>query len=174
MGNVPKVLVANNSELLRHLTAPPFRRLDLELIVASKGDEALEVVRNDRPVLALLDAEMSGVTGYDIARRIREEGYGAKVVLVLGKRLTADQMRKVADCGCDEVLIAPMSADELFDVVAIQLGMPRHGDIVGAARFRTGAGSPRRSPRGEAQRPPRRRRMASILRADLMMSFHRG
>jgi len=124
---VPKVLVANNSELLRHLAASPFRRLDLELIVVSKGDEALAAVKRDRPALALLDAEMSGVTGYEIAQRIREEGYGAKVVLVLGKRLTAEQMRKVADCGCDEVLIAPMSADELYDVVAIQLGLARHG-----------------------------------------------
>jgi CheY-like chemotaxis protein len=127
-----KVLVANNSELLRHLAAPSFRRLGLDLVVVSSGDEALAAVARDRPQLAVLDAEMSGISGYDIAGKIRDEGYGAKVVLVLGKRLTHDQMRKVADCGCDEVLIAPMSADELFDVVAIQLGMPRHG----AARFK--------------------------------------
>jgi len=129
---MPKVLVANNSELLRHLAAPSFRRLDLDLIVASSGDEALAAVERERPELAVLDAEMPGISGYDIARRIREQGYGAKTVLVLGKRLTHEQMRRVADCGCDEVLIAPMSADELYDVVAIELGMPRHG----AARFK--------------------------------------
>ncbi len=129
---MPKVLVANNSELLRHLAAPPFRGLDLDLVVASSGDDALAAIARDRPALAVLDAEMPGISGYEIARRIREEGYGAKTVLVLGKRLSHDQMRRVADCGCDEVLIAPMSADELYDVVAIQLGMPRHG----AARYR--------------------------------------
>jgi CheY-like chemotaxis protein len=129
---LPKILVANNSELLRHLAAPSFRRLDLDLVVVSSGDEAVTALERDRPVLALLDAEMPGTSGYDIARRIREQGYGAKSVLVVGKRLSHDQMRKVADCGCDEVLIAPMSADELYDVVAIQLGMPRHG----AARYR--------------------------------------
>jgi DNA-binding response OmpR family regulator len=129
---VPKVLVANNSELLRHLAAPSFRRLDLDLVIVSSGDEALAALERDRPALAVLDAEMPGISGYEIARRNRERGFGAKSVLVLGKRLTHDQMRKVADCGCDEVLIAPMSADELYDVVAIQLGMPRHG----AARYR--------------------------------------
>lgn len=129
---MPKILVANNSELLRHLAAPSFRRLDLDLVVVSSGDEALTALARDRPALALLDAEMPGTSGYEIARRIREQGYGAKSVLVVGKRLSHDQMRKVADCGCDEVLIAPMSADELYDVVAIQLGMPRHG----AARYR--------------------------------------
>ncbi len=129
---MPKVLVANNSELLRHMAAPSFRRLELDLLVASSGDEALAMVEKSRPALAVLDAEMPGVSGYEIARRIREQGYGAKVVLVLGKRLSSEQMRKVADCGCDEVLIAPMSADELYDVVAIQLGIPRHG----TARFK--------------------------------------
>jgi CheY-like chemotaxis protein len=129
---MPKVLVANNSELLRHLAAPPFRGLDLDLIVVKSGEEALAAISRDRPALAVLDAEMPDISGYEVARRIREEGYGAKSVLVLGKRLSHDQMRKVADCGCDEVLIAPMSADELYDVVAIQLGMPRHG----AARYR--------------------------------------
>jgi hypothetical protein len=58
------------------------------------------------------------------------------VVLVLGKRINAEQMRKVAESRCDEVLIAPMTPDELYDVAAIQLGMPRRG----AERFRLDLG----------------------------------
>src|SRR5262249_5692918 len=34
---------------------------------------------------------------------------------------------EITSCGCDELLIAPMTADELHDVVAIQLGEPRVG-----------------------------------------------
>lgn len=128
---MPKVLVSNNSQLLRHLGAPPFRRLELETLVVSSGDEALEVARREQPALALLDAELAGVSGYDVARQLRQAGMPVKTVLVVGKRLTPDQMRKVADSGCDEVLVAPMGADELYDVVAIQLGTPRPG----AARF---------------------------------------
>jgi anti-anti-sigma regulatory factor len=36
-------------------------------------------------------------------------------------------MREVSASGCDELLIAPMTADELHDVIAIQLGEPRPG-----------------------------------------------
>lgn len=124
---MPKVLVSNNSELLRHLTTTPFRRLNLELIVTASGDEALETVARDKPAIAILDAELPVVSGYDAARQIRAAGTGCKVVLVMGKRINADQMRRVAECGCDEVLIAPMSPDELYDVVAIQLGQARRG-----------------------------------------------
>ena len=49
------------------------------------------------------------------------------MILVAGKRLSGDQMREVQACGCDELLIAPMTADELHDVIAIQLGEPRPG-----------------------------------------------
>jgi CheY-like chemotaxis protein len=131
------VLVSQNSALLRHLTSGPFRQLDterrIELHVAATGDEAVARAASTRPALAILDAEMPGLSGYEAARRIKDGAPGCKVILVLGKRITTLQMQRVAEAGCDEVLIAPMSADELYDVVAIQLGKPRRG----AERYRT-------------------------------------
>jgi DNA-binding response OmpR family regulator len=124
---VPKVLVSNNSELLRHLAQAPFRRLGLEVIVASTGDEAIAAITRDQPDLAIVDAELPGVSGYDAARIARSQPHRCKSVLVLGRRITSEQMKRVAESGCDEVVIAPLSADELFDIVAIQLGLPRRG-----------------------------------------------
>lgn len=124
---MPKILVSNNSELLRHLSLSPFRRLGLEVIVASSGDEVLEFVDRDKPQLAILDAELPGVSGYDAARAVRDKGIACRVVLVVGKRMNSELMQRVAASGCDEVVVAPMSADELFDIVAIQLGLPRRG-----------------------------------------------
>ncbi len=124
---VPKVLVSNNSELLRHFMAPPFRRLDLQLLVAQTGEEACDIFRSQSPSLVVLDAELSGISGYDVAAACKKENLSTRVILVAGKRLTADQMRKVTMSGCDELLIAPMTADELYDVVALQLGAPRPG-----------------------------------------------
>jgi CheY-like chemotaxis protein len=126
------VLVSQNSALLRHLTSGPFRQLDterrIELHVAATGDEAVARAASTRPALAILDAEMPGLSGYEAARRIKDGAPGCKVILVLGKRITTLQMQRVAEAGCDEVLIAPMSADELYDAVALQLGLPRRGD----------------------------------------------
>ena len=124
---MPKVLVSNNSELLRHLAAPPFRRLNLDLHVVSSGDDALVTAERESPELAIIEAELPGVSGYDVAKRIKSNAETCKVVMVMGKRIQADQMQKVAESGCDEVLIAPMSADELYDVVTTELELPRHG-----------------------------------------------
>jgi DNA-binding response OmpR family regulator len=121
---VTKVLVSNNSELLRHFTAPPFQRLGLELLVAGSADEADELFRRESPALALIDAEPGG---FDTSRAIKAHSPTTRVVLIAGRQLSGDQMRQVSSSGCDELLIAPMTADELHDVVAIQLGEPRLG-----------------------------------------------
>jgi DNA-binding NarL/FixJ family response regulator len=121
---VPKVLVSNNSELLRHFTAPPFQRLGLTLIVAKTAAEARELLRTEEPALAVIDAEPGG---FETARAIKAHNPAIRVILVAGEQLSGDRMRQVSLCGCDELLIAPMTADELHDVVAIQLGEPRLG-----------------------------------------------
>lgn len=125
---MPKILVANNSQLLRHLSSTALRALNLELFVAASGHEALRLAGELEPDLAILDAEMPGLSGYEVSRELSAGPSSCRVVLVLGKRLTGEQMKRVASSGCDEVLIAPMSADELYDVVTIQLGLHRHGD----------------------------------------------
>jgi anti-anti-sigma regulatory factor len=121
---VPKVLVSNNSELLRHFTAPPFQRLGLQLLVAQNASEATSLFEKEEPPLVVLDAETEG---FAVAKKCKAHNPTARVILVAGKRLSGDQMREVAASGCDELLIAPMTADELHDVIAIQLGEPRPG-----------------------------------------------
>src|SRR5262245_15133872 len=121
---VPKVLVSNNTELLRHFTAPPFTRLELQLLVAANPDDARTKLQQDEPALAVLHIELGG---FELSKLIKQQRPATRVVLVAGKRLSTEQMREVAASGCDELLIAPMTADELHDVVAIQLGEPRPG-----------------------------------------------
>jgi len=122
---VAKVLVSNNRELLRHFSAAPFQRLGLDVIVADSDAEARKLFAEHEPALVLLDAEQQG--GFAVAKAIKQQSPSTRVVLVAGRRLSGEQMREVAACGADELLIAPMTADELHDVIAIQLGEPRPG-----------------------------------------------
>jgi CheY-like chemotaxis protein len=122
-----RLLVSNNSELLRRLATAPFRSIPMEIVVTTNGLESIEFATRERPALAILDAELADVSGYEAARAIKHANEGCRVVLVLSGRVTARQMRMVAESGADEVLIAPVGADHLYDVVAVQLQLPRRG-----------------------------------------------
>ncbi len=128
---MPKVLVSNNSELLRHFTAPPFQRLGLQLLVAKDWDDARELFRKEEPQLVILDADATPYGGphdsFRVAKMVKDSSPSTRVILVAGKRLSGDEMREISACGCDELLISPMTADELHDVIAIQLGEPLPG-----------------------------------------------
>ena len=124
---MPKVLVSNNSELLRHFTAPPFQRLGIELLVAQNGEDMRARFERDEPAIVVIDAELVDGGGFGLARAMKTKNPASRVIVVAGKRLSGDLMREVSHSGCDELLIAPMTADELHDVIAIQLGEPRPG-----------------------------------------------
>jgi two-component system, OmpR family, response regulator len=48
---------------------------------ASSGEEGLEVFRSTQPDIVVLDHRMPGLTGWDVARRLIEEGCEAPIVL---------------------------------------------------------------------------------------------
>ena len=71
---MPKVLVSNNSELLRHFTALPFKRLALQLLVAATGAEARSLFAKEEPALVVLDAD--DPDGFEVAKEIKHEEPG--------------------------------------------------------------------------------------------------
>ena len=49
---------------------------------AARGDEAVAMARRYQPDVALLDIEMPGGDGLEVARRLGKEGFPGKIVIV--------------------------------------------------------------------------------------------
>lgn len=49
---------------------------------ASNGEEAIKLVRELKPDIAIFDIDMPGMSGLDTARKIKEEGLNTKVVIL--------------------------------------------------------------------------------------------
>jgi DNA-binding NarL/FixJ family response regulator len=80
-----RVVIADDHETYRRGLARAIRRFGTLRLVgeASDGVEALAVVREASPDVALLDVRMPGLDGLEVARRLRELG-GVRVVLLTG------------------------------------------------------------------------------------------
>ncbi len=77
-----RVLVADDVADSADSLAILLRTLKHEVHVARDGPQALEVARQVRPDAAILDIGMPGLTGYEVATRIRRHDWGRKITLI--------------------------------------------------------------------------------------------
>jgi DNA-binding response OmpR family regulator len=112
--NDPVVLVADDDGDILLLVTTRLRRDGLTVLTANNGDDALALVRAERPALAVLDIGMPGLDGLEVLRRIRadDELRGTKVLLLTARAQEAD-VRHGYDAGANAYVKKPFSPAEL-------------------------------------------------------------
>jgi two-component system nitrate/nitrite response regulator NarL len=108
-----RVVIADDHETYRRGLARAIRRFGTLHLVgeAADGLEALEVVREASPDLALLDVRMPGLDGLEVARRLRELG-GVHVVLLTGSA-TESLTAAAAAAGARALLSKDLARDDI-------------------------------------------------------------
>ena len=120
------LLVTNNSAVFRQLGSRAFQRLGIKYWVATSGAEAIEMARKERPSMALLDAALPDLDGYEVCRQIKADPalHGMRVMIVAGNVLTRADLERLGESGCDDVFCLPAPSEELYQHVARLLGFP--------------------------------------------------
>ncbi len=110
----PVVLVADDDDDILLLVTTRLKRDGFEVIQASSGDRALELARERRPVVAVLDIGMPGLDGLQVLEQIRadEELREMKVLLLTAKAQESD-VRRGYDTGADAYVKKPFSPADL-------------------------------------------------------------
>jgi two-component system CheB/CheR fusion protein len=85
-----------------------------DVLIAHTGAEAVDVVREQRPDVAVLDIGMPDFSGYEVARRIRAEPWGKDIILIA---LTGwgqeDDKRRAQAAGFDHHCTKPVDPSDL-------------------------------------------------------------
>ena len=91
-----------------------------ETHLAFDGAEALEAAARLRPDVLLLDIGMPKLSGYDVARRIREQPWGQTMLLVALTGWGQDEdRRKTREAGFDGHLVKPVEFTTLARMLAV-------------------------------------------------------
>jgi len=79
-----RIMIAEDQAMVRQaLVALLGLEPDIEVVAqAATGDEALAMATKHQPDVAVLDIEMPGPSGIDVARQLRRDGFGGKIVIV--------------------------------------------------------------------------------------------
>lgn len=120
------VLVADDDLDIRELVAFRLHRDGYTVSLAEDGVQALEMARAERPDLILLDVMMPGLTGFEVARQLRESPDTAdQLIILLTARTEPEDLEQGKALGVDDYVTKPFSPLELSMRVAAILERSR-------------------------------------------------
>ncbi len=114
MTDTKLVLCADDDEDILSLVSLRLQRAGFEVATAADGEQAVQIARERRPVLAVLDVMMPKLTGYEVLAELRDDEAlrGMKVIL-LSARVQEGDVTRGMDAGADAYLAKPFKAQDL-------------------------------------------------------------
>ena len=111
-----------NVRLMQRLMA---RRPGVELLHAPDGRTGLQIFKERRPGVVLLDLHLPDMTGEEVLGRLRtSDGASRPTVVVLSADASASQRTRMLAKGADAYLVKPLSVPAVLDVIDRALTTP--------------------------------------------------
>jgi PAS domain S-box-containing protein len=105
-----KVLLAEDVDVNQYLIKLQLERLGLTAEIAENGIEAIEMIRNRKYDLILMDCHMPKMDGYATAKAIRRDlGITDIPIVAMTAGVLADDRERCIDCGMNGYLSKPIS-----------------------------------------------------------------
>jgi PAS domain S-box-containing protein len=113
-----RVLVTDDNRDAAESLAMVLRFAGYEVFIAFSGAEALEIAARERPDAGLIDIGMPGMSGHEVARRMRLEAWGKNAVLIALTGWGQEQDKQAAiGAGFDEHMTKPVDPADLERVL---------------------------------------------------------
>ena len=121
-----RIVIAEDEALIRLDLKETLEEEGYEVVGAvGRGDEAVELVKELHPDLAILDIKMPGMDGITAAREITSARRAA--VLILTAFSQRDLVEQARDAGAFHYLVKPFQTSDL--VPAIEMALGRFADM---------------------------------------------
>jgi response regulator NasT len=116
-----RVVIAEDEGIIRLDLKETLEEEGYEVVgETGRGDEAVQLVRQHEPDIAILDIKMPGMDGLSAAREISGERRAA--VLILTAFSQRDLIERARDAGALAYLVKPFQRSELIPAVEVALG----------------------------------------------------
>jgi len=115
---MPKILIVDDEPHIRQLLELTLEDLEdngVELLFATNGDEALELIKSECPCLVFLDVMMPKMNGFEVCNTVKNELRISDTYIVLltakGQEFDKEKGREV---GADIYMTKPFNPDEVL------------------------------------------------------------
>lgn len=107
-----RLVVVDDEPSIRELLSASLRFSGFEVITASNGTEAIEVIVDSQPDLIIMDVMMPDIDGFTVTSRIRQEGIDVPVLFLTARDDTQDKVMGLT-VGGDDYVTKPFSLEEV-------------------------------------------------------------
>ena len=127
-----KLLVVDDEPNILELLSASLRFAGFEVATASDGREAVATAKAFRPDLMVLDVMMPEMDGFEVVRRLRQDGVRPPVVFLTARDSTEDKVTGLT-LGGDDYVTKPFSLEEV--IARIRAVLRRAGAGANASRL---------------------------------------
>lgn len=126
MENKPRVLLVDDEHAITDNLAPFLERSGFTTLVASNGEEALQLVEKFDPDLIILDVLMPKLDGREVLRQLRHSGNWIPIILLTQVGESSERAMALEE-GADDYLNKPFDPHELIARMRAVLRRARPG-----------------------------------------------
>jgi DNA-binding NarL/FixJ family response regulator len=109
------ILIVDDETDVRALVAQILTNAGYLVRETRSGEEAIEAVRHDQPLLVILDVRLPGISGYEVCGWLRSRFHDSLPIIFLsGERIEAFDRAAGLMLGADDYLLKPFSSEELL------------------------------------------------------------
>jgi CheY-like chemotaxis protein len=118
-----RIMVVDDEEGSRHILSTVLSGVGYEVVAASRGTEALNLLLKSSFALVLTDLEMPGMDGWELASRIKNRFPNIPVVLMTGEaKEDVIERMKMKGNYVDSVIFKPFRLENILKTVQKMLG----------------------------------------------------
>jgi CheY-like chemotaxis protein len=119
---VPKILLVEDNEMNYDMLSRRLSRKGFEVVIATDGEQGVEMSRTVGPDLILMDMSLPKIDGWEATRRIRAtpETAGVRIIALTAHAMAADK-DKALEAGCDDFDTKPIDIERLVGKIAALL-----------------------------------------------------
>ena len=109
---VETVLVVEDEKDVRDLLQSFLNATGYQVIMASSGEEAIELAKSESPNAIVLDVKMPGINGVETCRRLRAEEQTRYIPIIMATAFGTTE-KEAADAGADDLIKKPFELTDL-------------------------------------------------------------
>jgi len=111
-----KVLLVDDEREFVTTLAERLQLRDIIPLVATDGDQALQIIESEKPPVVVMDVMMPGLGGLDVLQAVKRRHPEIHVILLTGRGSTQDGIRGMR-LGAFDYLMKPVKIEKLIETM---------------------------------------------------------